>query len=130
MSPRFVTVCHRQSGVVLAPRARWCASFLCRLRGLMFRRGLQPGEVIVLDEGRDSRVATTIHMLCVPFPIAAVWINSAGRVVDKVLALPWRPFYGPRAPARYVLEAAPKFLERVQLDDDLDFEAQPVRAVP
>jgi hypothetical protein len=61
-------------------------------------------------------------MFFVPFAIATVWINSAGRVVDKVLALPWRPFYGPRAPARYILETHPEFLDRVNLDDELVFE--------
>jgi uncharacterized membrane protein (UPF0127 family) len=130
MSPQVIAVRHRQSGALLARDARWCGSFLCRLRGLMFRRALSPGEVLILDEGRDSRAATAIHMFFVPFPIAAVWINSAGRVVDKVLALPWRPFYGPRAPARYILEAAPDFLKRVQLDDELEFEAQPEAGRP
>jgi uncharacterized membrane protein (UPF0127 family) len=115
---------------LLAPQALWCASVTCRLRGLMFRRALRPGEVLILDERRDSRVAAAIHMLFVPFPIAAVWINSAGRVVDKVLARPWRLYYGPRSPARYILEAPPDFLERVALDDDLDFEAQPLPACP
>jgi uncharacterized membrane protein (UPF0127 family) len=128
MPHRFVAVRHRHSGALLAQRARWCGSVLCRLRGLMFRRALRPGEVLILDEGRDSRLVTAIHMVGVPFPIGAVWINSAGRVVDKVLALPWRPFYAPRAPARFIVEAAPEFLERVAVNDELDFVAQAMPA--
>lgn len=96
----------------------------------MFRRSLLPGETLVLVESRDSRAATAIHMLFVSFPIAAVWVNSAGLVVDKALALPWRPFYRPRAPAQYVVEAAPELLDRVQVADELEFVAAAELAEP
>jgi uncharacterized membrane protein (UPF0127 family) len=122
---RRVDVVNRRSGTRLATAARWCDSFQCRLRGLMFRRVLPPGEALVLVEGVESRAATSIHMFFVPFPIGVVWINTAGRVVDKVLALPWRPFYAPRAPARYTLEAEPGLLERVALDDEVVFQDVP-----
>ena len=117
-----VNIKRQSSGEVLLRRARWCDSYLSRLRGLMFRAGLAEGEALVLVEAGDSRTATAIHMFFVPFAIAAVWIDSGGRVVDKALARPWRPFYGPRAPARYVLEAAPAFLERVAIGDEVRFE--------
>lgn len=122
---RYVTLKRRSTGEALLPRVRWCDSFRSRLRGLMFRSNLEPGEALVLVEGRESRAATTIHMFCVPFPIAAVWINNAGRVVDKVEALPWRPYYAPRAPACYILETAPDFLARISIGDDVDFEDAP-----
>jgi uncharacterized membrane protein (UPF0127 family) len=93
----------------------------------MFRRRLAPGEALLLVEPRDSRVATAIHMLFVPFPIAVVWISGSGRVVDKTLARPWRPLYVPRAPARYILETDPAFLERVTLGDELLFEDELAR---
>jgi uncharacterized protein len=118
----------RPTGAVLLPRVRLCTSFTSRLRGLMFRRALEPGEALLLDERRDSRAATAIHMFAVPFPIAAVWIDSTGRVVDKALALPWRPFYGPRAPARYILETEPAFLDRITLNDEIDFEPSAAHA--
>ncbi len=111
---------------MLVRGARWCASYGSRLRGLMFRRGLTEGEALVLVEGADSRTTTAIHMFFVPFPIAAIWINGLGRVVDKVLAEPWRPMYAPRAPARYVLEAAPELLEKVVIGEELVFEDCPV----
>jgi len=101
---------------------RWCTSYWSRLRGLMFRSGLNEGEALVLVEAADSRTTTSIHMFFVPFAIAAIWIDSRGRVVDKALAEPWRPFYAPRAPARYVLEAAPEFLEKVAIGDEVGFE--------
>jgi hypothetical protein len=121
MSPR-VNVRQRSSGTVLLAGARWCESFWCRLRGLQFRSRLNAGEALILAEGRESRAAASIHMFFVPFPIAVVWINTAGRVVDKAEALPWRPYYAPRAPARYTLEAEPGFLERVEIGDEVVFD--------
>lgn len=122
---RFVEIRHKTSGAVVAGRARWCASFLCRLRGLMFRQALTPGEALLMVEAAESRAAASIHMFFVPFPIAAVWINTAGRVVDKVEAQPWRPYYAPRAPARYTLEAAPDLLARVNIGDEVVFTDHP-----
>ena len=118
----YVNVRCQASGEVLLTAARWGATFFARLRGLMFRRRLAPGEALILVEGCDSRLGTIIHMWFMFFPIAAVWVNSAGRVVDKVLARPWWPAYAPRAPARYVLETAPDFLEKVEIGDELVFE--------
>jgi uncharacterized membrane protein (UPF0127 family) len=111
-----------KSGEVLLRQVRWCGSYFSRLRGLMFRSGLREGEALILAEAADSRTTTSIHMFFVPFAIAAIWIDSHGRVVDKALAEPWRPFYGPRAPARYVLETAPEFLDKVAIGDELAFE--------
>lgn len=117
-------------GQPLLTRARWCASFFWRLRGMMFRRGIEPGEAIVLVEPRDSRAGVTIHMFFVPFTLAVVWIDHTGRVVDKVAAKPWRPFYAPRAPARFMLETHPEFLERVSIGDELVFEDSPTSVAP
>ncbi|MBP7692046.1 MAG: DUF192 domain-containing protein [Anaerolineales bacterium] len=115
-------VVNRRTGVRLAARARWCASFGCRLRGLMFQRALPPEEALLLVEPRESRAGASIHMFFVPFSIGVVWVNTAGRVVDTVLAEPGRPYYAPRAPARYTLEAAPAVLDSVAIGDDVDFE--------
>jgi len=121
----WVDVRDRRTGMVLIERARWCASFLSRLQGLMFRSPLRTGEALILVEARDSRVSTSIHMFGVSFPIAAVWIDNSGRIVDKALARPWRPYYSPREPARYILEAQPDFLERVTIGDEVSFEDHP-----
>ena len=127
---RYVNVKQRASGSILLSRVRWCDSFLCRLRGLMFRSGLRAGEALILAEAAEGRAATSIHMFFVPFAIAAIWIDNSGRVVDKVCAQPWRPFYAPRAPARYTLETDPAFLDQVSIGDELDFEDGAAPAAP
>jgi len=84
--------------------ARYCSSFLCQLRGLMFRRSLPPYHGLLLVQGRDSRLDSSIHMLFMWMDLTVVWINTAGEIVDVRLAKRWRPAYVSRRPARYVLE--------------------------
>ncbi len=67
-------------------QAVYCDSFLCRLRGLMFRSDLPHNEGLLLVEARDSRLDTSIHMLFVYMDLAVIWINSEFTVVDTVLA--------------------------------------------
>jgi hypothetical protein len=117
-----VVIRRRATGEVVLPAVRWCASFACKLRGFMFRRNLTPGEALLMVEGRDSVSLASIHMFFVPFDLGVIWVNAAGRVVDKVIARPWRPYYAPRAPARYTLELAPAFLEQVSVGDEWDLE--------
>jgi hypothetical protein len=118
---KYVSVVNKETGEVLLESARWCSSHLCRLRGLQFRRRLEPGEALILVKDRDSVAASSIHMFFVFFPIAAVWINSQGKVTSAQLAKPWRPFYASPEPARYVLETSPEFLERITVGDELEF---------
>jgi uncharacterized membrane protein (UPF0127 family) len=105
--------------------ARFCDSFLCRLRGLMFRRSIPTGWGLLLVERRDSRLDTAIHMFFVPFDLAVVWINTAGRVVDVKLARSWRPFYAPRLPARYTLEMAAGHLHDFAIGDEIVIQPLP-----
>ncbi len=102
--------------------AVYCASFLCRLRGLTFRRSLPPDQGLLLVQSRDSRMDSSIHMLAVWMSLGIVWINNAGEVVDTCLARPWRLAYFPHKPARYVLEIHPRRLQDFHLGDHILFE--------
>ncbi len=107
---------------VLLGRVKWCASFGAKLRGLMFRRAIEPDEGLVLAETRASIAATSIHMFFVPFAIAAIWLDEDYRIVHKVLAKAWRPYYAAPRPARYVLEGPPALLDQVMIGEQLTFE--------
>jgi uncharacterized membrane protein (UPF0127 family) len=104
-------------------QAQYCSSFFCRLRGLTFRRSLPSGVGLLLVQGRDSRLDSSIHMLFVWMDLAVVWINTALQVVDVRLARRWRPAYLPARPARYVLEISPERLDDFQVGDQLRFES-------
>jgi len=118
---RYVRVVQRESGAVVAERARWCKGVWCRLRGLQWRRRLGQGEALLLVHPADSVALSAIHMFFVFFPIAAIWIERGGRVVEARIAKPWRPYYAATSPARYVLESSPEILDRVRVGDEVDF---------
>lgn len=104
-------------------RVQYCESFLCRLRGLTFRRNLARDEGLLLVQGRrDSRVDSSIHMLFVPFNLAVFWINTNMEVVDKAIAKSWKPAYFPSQPARFVLEIHPERWEDYQIGDAVEFQ--------
>lgn len=113
---------HADNNTLALPRARWCQTFTCRFRGLMLRWSLPEDEGLLFDFGHESKAATSIHMFFVFFPIAAVWLNAERTVVGAVLARPWRPYYAPAQPARYLIEARPALLDRVAMGDRLVFE--------
>jgi uncharacterized membrane protein (UPF0127 family) len=98
-----------------------CDSFLCRLRGLMFRSNLASGEGLLLVEARNSRLDSAIHMLFVFMDLAVIWINSENIVVDIVLARAWHPVYAPRQPAKYILEIHPDRLAEFKIGDRVEF---------
>jgi uncharacterized membrane protein (UPF0127 family) len=103
-------------------QAEYCSSYLCRLRGLTFRRRLLEGESLLLVYHRDSRLDTSIHMLGVLMDLAIAWINSSETVVDVRLARQWRPVYLPSQPACYVLEMSPVRFGDFQIGDRVRFE--------
>ncbi len=115
---------HAGTQEALLYRVRWCSSFVCKLRGLMFRRSLLPGEGLLMVESSASRMGAAIHMLFVFFPIAVVWMDDEFRVVDMAYARPWRILYAPARAARYTLEAEPALLNHVQVGDILRYEEQ------
>jgi uncharacterized membrane protein (UPF0127 family) len=114
-------VWNETQGTQLLGRVRRCASFSCRLRGLTFRGPLDEDEGLLLVGSRENRAEAAIHMFFVLFPIAAIWLDRDGRVVDAQLARPFRPLYVPRGPALHVLEGPSAILDRVQIGDMLQF---------
>ncbi len=104
----------------IAARARWCADYLCRLRGFAFRTEVHEGEALVLVWPRESRSEAAIHMFAVFTELGVAWLDRNGRVVDVRIAKPWR-LYAPSAPAKYTLEGSPSMLESLAVGDQLEF---------
>lgn len=100
-------------------KVKLCATFLTRLKGLMFTNELGVGEGVLIDEAAESVLNSSIHMLFMNFDIAVIWVDAAFRVVDKVYARKWRPVYKPSRPARYILEIHNSRLLDFHLGDQL-----------
>ena len=127
--PRYILLCMKiiqlenKNQPLPAPlQAVYCDSFLCRLRGLMFRSSLPLNEGLLLVESHDSRLDTSIHMLFVRMDLAVIWINSELKVVDTILARAWHPAYFPAQPARYILELHPERLHEFKIGDRVVFQ--------
>ena len=103
-------------------QAGYCESFLCKLRGLTFRRNLPMERGLLLVEKMDDRMLTGIHMLFVFFKLGIVWINNEGIVVDTQVAKPWVSFLLPKEAARYVLEIVPERISEFRIGDKVNFE--------
>jgi uncharacterized membrane protein (UPF0127 family) len=116
-------ILHVESGEILIPRAKWCDSFVTKLRGFTFRRVLGPQDGLVLVEASDNRVTSAITMFFVFFDLGVLWVNDAGEVVGTLVAQAWRLSYVPPAPARYVIEGQPELVHRVKVGDHIQFLA-------
>ena len=114
---------HNTSHPLKTPlKARYCNSFMCQFRGLMFRRSLEPDEGLLLVQKRENRGESTIHMLFMFIDLAVVWINAAHQVVDVKFARRWRLMYAPQAPAKYVLELPAERLDEFKIGDQLEID--------
>ncbi len=122
MTSPFIFIQNLDQPIRTPPRIELCGSFLCRLRGLMFRSRLAPEEGLLLVMGRDSRADSAIHMLFVPFDLAVFWINSKMEVVDKTIARSWRPAYFPAKAARYTLEIHPDRFNDYEIGHTVAFQ--------
>ena len=103
--------------------ADYCDSFICRLRGLTFRRHIPAQWGLMLVQKRDSRVDSSIHMLGVWTDLTIIWINSDNKVVDVKLARRWRLAYVPQRPACYILEVAPEHFADFVVGDKIKIES-------
>jgi uncharacterized membrane protein (UPF0127 family) len=102
--------------------AKFCQSFFCQLRGLMFTADLPENEGVLLVQSSDSRLNASIHMMFMRMDLAVFWINSEYTVVEKVLARRWKLGYVPTRPAKYVLETSVTCLNDFNIGDKVDFE--------
>ncbi len=103
-------------------RARYCQSFLCQLRGLMFTPALPEGQGLLLVQGSDSRIGSSIHMMFMQIDLAVIWIDSQSTVVDRVLARKWKLSYLPQKAAKYVLETNVTSLNDFNIGDKVSIE--------
>lgn len=111
----------RDDGAFFPLRVRRCSTFLCRLKGLMFRTHMPDDEGLLFVVGREGRLAAAIHMLFVFFPIGVVWLRQGNEVVDATVARPFRLVYVPRTPASAFLEGPPVLVEWLQPGDRVTF---------
>lgn len=126
MSAQWRILRNTETGEVVLDRAKWCASYWCHFIGLQFVFRLPNNQGLLFVTGGESRAQTAIHMFFMFMKIGVIWLDASGKVVDKKLAKPWRPYYSSSMPAQYYIEANPDLLDRVQIGDILRFDEETV----
>ncbi len=120
--PKEIYVSNKNRRIETLPRIRYCDTFLTQLRGFTFRPRLPCDAGLILVGKRDSRLASSIHMLFVSFDLTVVWINSDMKVVDQALAKSWHPAYFSKQPAKFVLEIHPERWNDFEIGDIVEFK--------
>jgi uncharacterized protein len=113
-----VRVVNCRSGAILGDRVTLAVGVGSRLRGLLGRRGLSPGEGLWLEP------CSSIHMFFMRFAIDVLFVDPGGTVVKRCVEIrPWRVAAGGLA-ARAALELPVGVVERseTQVGDRLAIE--------
>ena len=74
-----------QADQPVADRVSVADTFFPRLRGLMFRKALPPGEGLLLKN------CSAIHCFFMRFPIDVVYLDDRMQVVATETVKPWHP---------------------------------------
>lgn len=119
---KFITIENQSRKLASLPRIKYCDTFMTQLRGFTFHSRLLRDEGLLLVGTRDSRLDSSIHMLFVSFDLAVFWIDSKMKVVDQVIAKPWRLAYFSKQPARYVLEIHTDRSNDYEIGDTVQFK--------
>jgi uncharacterized protein len=102
---QIVQVVNRRSGVVLGERVVLAVGLRSRLRGLLGRSELAPGEGLWLEP------CASIHMFFMRFALDVLFVDRTGSVVKQCNRVrPWR-IAGGGARARAALEVAAGVVE-------------------
>lgn len=73
-----VIVTNLDNGYNLAFAGVWAATFFKRLRGLLGKQGIQPGEALVLYPCRS------VHCIGMRFVIDVIFLNRSGQVIHLI----------------------------------------------
>lgn len=118
---KTIHLINQTTGITVLSEAKLCTSFWCHFVGLQFRKSLPKEEGLIFVFNHESIALTSIHMFNVFFPIGVIWLDTQLKVIDYVLAEPWRPYYASSIPARYFIEANPHILDLVSIGNQLTF---------
>ena len=119
---KYITIVNQTRSDLRPIQAKYCQSFFCQLRGLMFTNSLPEHHGLLLVQGSDSRINSSIHMMFMWMDLAVIWINSKYQVVDVILARRWKLAYLPKQPAKYVLETDVSNLGDFNIGDQVSFD--------
>jgi len=97
-----------------------CDTFLTRLRGLMFTGSIPGDGGLLFVNPAEDRINSAIHMFFMSIDLAIIWVDSTGKIVDKVLARRWKTLAAPAENAKYIIETHADRYDEYNRGDLLD----------
>jgi uncharacterized membrane protein (UPF0127 family) len=119
---KYIKIINQTNQASAPVLAKYCQSFFCQLRGLMFKKNVPDGQGLLLVQNTDSKINSSIHMMFMRIDLTVIWINSEFTVVDRVLARRWKLAYFPKSAAKYVLETGISHINDFNVGDKVHFE--------
>ncbi len=90
-----------------------------RKRGVLGKKDLKKEEGVLLEmkDRWGLSLLHSIHMIGVPFPLAAAWLDSSGEILHVQLAQPGRFYFPPEiiTKSSYILELSVHHLELLNM---------------
>ncbi|NMA44830.1 MAG: DUF192 domain-containing protein [Candidatus Diapherotrites archaeon] len=109
------------NGKPLIKKVKLANSPLERMRGLMFEDEKKFDYALVFTSPKEGKIESSLHMMFVFFPIAAIFLDSNKNVVDKTTLTPFTVNYTPKKPAKYVIEMPPKEAKKIKIKDKISW---------
>jgi len=97
-----------------------CDTFLTRLRGLMFTGSIPGDGGLLFVNPAEDRINSAIHMFFMSIDLAIIWVDSTGKIVDKVFAHRWKTLAAPAENAKYIIETHADRYDEYNRGDLLD----------
>ncbi len=112
----------KANGKLIIKRTKFANSPLERMRGLMFEDTKKFNYALIFTSPREGKLESSLHMMFVFFPIAAIFLDSNKIVVDKAQLTPFSVNYTPKKPAKYVIELPLEEAKKIKVKDKIEWK--------
>ena len=110
------------TGKMVMGKVRLADSAFARMKGLMFERKENFDYALVFELPHAGRMAASVHMMFVFFPIGIVFLDAGKKVVDIAALAPWMLNYTPKKAAKYFVELPEGKAEGVSIGDIINWK--------
>ena len=87
----------------------------------MFFKGIDSDKGLFFLNPTEDRINSAIHMFFMNFDLTIIWVDSAGKVVDKIIAKRWKTIAAPSKGAKFILETHTSRFSEYDAGDLLEF---------
>jgi uncharacterized protein len=109
------------NGKILMKKFRLAKTQWQRTKGLMFEDVKKFDYALVFEFPSESKIASSLHMIFVFFPIDVLFLDKGKKVVDKVTLNPFTPNYTPKKASKYVIEMPNGKAKNVKIGNKIEW---------